>query len=219
MTKIRVMFVGEGPSGLPADRIINVFHFWDAGAYDDGKLLDAQFQVARFYGGVGGGVLPTQGSPMGYYMSPWVKRDAQLIAYNLDDAKPRLPHPLPLTLPAAGGNGLPEEVCVVGTLHAAPPVSPRRRGRLYFGPLFTGAADVGTTTHPARPEASFVNDFCKALQTMTIAFDSAPAWSIRSVTPSENFQPIVSGYVDNALDTQRRRGPDTTARQFWTGGP
>jgi hypothetical protein len=41
--------------------------------------------------------------------------------------------------------------------------------------------------------------------------DGVP-WCIRSTTPSENFVPIVGGYIDNAFDTQRRRGPADTAR-------
>jgi hypothetical protein len=47
---------------------------------------------------------------------------------------------------------------------------------------------------------------------------SALRWSIRSITPVENFVPIVAGWIDDAFDTQRRRGPDPSFRTNW-GAP
>jgi hypothetical protein len=37
-------------------------------------------------------------------------------------------------------------------------------------------------------------------------------WSIRSSVPTENFVPVVAGWMDNSFDTQRSRGTDATVR-------
>lgn len=207
MSEVRIMFVGQGPSGLPEDRVVNVFHFVGAGTYDADRenFVD---QVELFYNG------GTSPAPVASFISAWVSRAAQLIAYDMTTAKPRIPTVREFTLVAPNASGgLPEEVACCLSYMAAPPVTPRRRGRLFIGPLTTNAYDPGTASTASRPAASFVSSLISsAVALAEYGGLTNPGWSIRSSVATLPYSRIVQGYVDNALDTQRRRGPKTTAR-------
>jgi hypothetical protein len=210
MANVRVMFVGHGPSNLPEDRVINVFHFVGSGAYAATAEL-ALDNVEDFY-------LETFTQTLGIasWLSPWIQRSAELRAYDLTAAKPRIPTIRAITLPSIGAaDGAPEEVAVCLSYLGAPPITRRRRGRIFVGPLKSSAVVAATSSVPARPHTSLMSDLTIAA-TRLATFGVTCQWSIRSSLPAENFVPIVSGYVDNALDTQRRRGPVTTARTLWT---
>lgn len=208
----RVMFVGHGPSNLPEDRVINVFHFSQSGAYEDNvpACFDA---VSDFYIGA------RSTRPVAQWLSPWVQRDAELRQYDLAEAKPRVPTIQTLDLGAVpSAEGAPEEVALCITMHGAvpPALTARRRGRLYIGPLNNFGVVGGSTSAPSRPQATLITDLTEA----AIQLAGLPAttfrWCIRSTVPAENFVPVASGYVDNAFDTQRRRGPEASTRTPWT---
>lgn len=209
MANVRVMFIGHGPSNLPEDRVVNTFHFVGSGDYASTADL-ALDNVEDFYNGSLG-----QSQVIAYWLSPWVQRSAELRAYDLTQAKPRVPTIRPFTLATGQSTGLPEEVAVCLSYYGAPPITPRRRGRLYIGPLNGSGASSSTSLLPARPQPALVSDLCVAASRLAI-YGSLAQWSIRSSLPTENFVPIVAGYVDNALDTQRRRGPDPTDRTLWS---
>jgi hypothetical protein len=209
MAFIRTMFVGHGPSNLPEDRVVNVFHFATSADYTISLPL-VETAVVEFYNTVAGSPAPAKA--VGSYLSPWVQRAVELRSYDLEEVKPRTPTVLPFTLPAVEpGGGLPEEVAVVCTLHGTPPpaVGPRTRGRIYIGPLAMAAMQLGAATAPARPLPAFKDVLKFALERLV---NNSPGWAIRSVTPVQNFVAIDQGYIDDAFDTQRRRGPRTTSR-------
>lgn len=214
MTTTRVMFVGQGASGLPEDRFINVFHFHDPTVlpWDDSmpELLEA---LEDFYTEPN-----TNGSTIGQMISPYVNRTAQLVFYNLGQAPPRTPVPWDITLPAPLAGSLPEEVAVCLTLLGAPPVTARRRGRIFLGPLVSSSAVMAPagTTSPTRVGSTLSVTLKQAATRLQVAAAAAGVpWCVRSTVPSENFVPIVGGYIDDAFDTQRRRGPDDTVRTAW----
>lgn len=206
------MFIGHGPSNLPQDRIINVFHFTGTGAYADNT--DACFDAVHdFYVGA------RSTRPVAQWLSPWVQRSAEMRQYNLDEAKPRVPTILPLDLGSVPSTeGAIEEAALCITLHGGipPALTARRRGRVYIGPLNNFGVVGGTTTVASHPQTALITDLTEA----AIQLAGSPAltvqWCILSTVPAVNFVPIVSGYVDNAFDTQRRRGPDATQRTPWT---
>jgi hypothetical protein len=117
---------------------------------------------------------------------------------------------------------MPEEVALVCTLKGDPPDTARRRGRIYLGPFsLNGLAQVGATnTVPARPNVASSQGIVRVAADRCIDLANQTAiprtWVIRSTVPVENFVPITNGHIDNAWDTQRRRGPATTARTLWT---
>lgn len=212
MAICRVMAVFQGASLLPEDQFVNTFHFAEFGTTQSGEYeQDCADAVGAFYVDV------VSGETMGSFLSPYVKRVFVTKSYNLSIPEgTRVPTITGWTLPAGATEGMPEEVAICCTLEGAPPVTPRRRGRIYIGPLtnYTFTRESATTTLPCRPNFSTSSSVGQQLinRCAILASKHALGWSIRSVTPTENFVKIVGGYVDNAFDTQRRRGPDPTAR-------
>jgi hypothetical protein len=203
------MFIGHGPSDLAADRVVNVFHFTTTDDYAIGsaKCLNA---VYEFY---------TQTTPgagrIGELLSPWIQRDAELRSYQMTLPKnERVPTVYPMTLPTGSAQGWPEETCLCLSVRGAPPAGPRKRGRIFLGPLNVDAVLVASTTNPTRPSQALRDNVLLHAKKLVDTADIE--WCIRSTRPSENYVPIVSGYVDNAFDNQLRRGPDATERWEFT---
>lgn len=206
MTQIRAMAVFQGGSELPEDQFVNTWHFVTPGADSAADQAAVAAVVGDFYRAV-----PSLGGPdtVGMYLSPYCLRSFTIKTYDLADAMPREPTEFVDTLPAAtSSNGLPAEVACCLSFQGGPPVTAHRRGRLYIGPLAVEANDPASSTTPARVSTSLRN----ALR--TAAFDvreSGTGWSIFSPTTGL-FSPVVTGHVDDAFDTQRRRGVAPSGR-------
>jgi hypothetical protein len=214
MSHIRVVFTGQGPSGLPVDRTVNVWHFEGPGSYVE-DVDNAISLMNAFYTQISS----TQVNPIGYFLSPWVARAATRTAYNMDAAIPRVPTTEALTLPTSGGaNGLPNEVAVCLSFEGAPPHTARRRGRVYIGPLWNGAgvSVAATSASDGRVSDTLIHDLTVAADLLMLPLGGV-VWVIRSSLPTPNYVPVVSGWVDNAFDTQRRRGQASTARTVFDG--
>lgn len=212
MTNMRAMAVFQGGSGLPEDRFINVFHFTGGGVAAS-DMAAAAARVAEFYDSVPAGA----STAVGGFLSPYIQRAFEVRVYDLDTPKPRVPTIGTYTLPASvNPSGMPEEVALCVSYTAAPPITKRRRGRIYIGPLNQSAAVFvpASTTDFSHPGEEFTNT-C-AFAAAFLAQDGTVDWVIRSSLPTENFVRIAAGYVDNAFDTQRRRGPDPTTRTPWS---
>lgn len=142
-------------------------------------------------------------------------QSAEIRFYDMADPPPRIPEVRDMLYspghdPAQGN--LPEEVAVVLTIHGTPPVTPRRRGRLYLGPLCT------TALSSVPEQATRVSDqLVDAIAARAVAFKqdaSGGDWVIYS--PTSGFAvSVAGGWVDNAFDSQRRRGPDASSRTTW----
>lgn len=215
MPTIRVMFVMQGASLLPEDRFVNVFHFHDPVVGDSTAAI--QLCMNELEDALTGSI--SGGNTLSQFISPYVSRAAKLVAYDMLTGEPRVPITRNITLSSTSAGGYAEEAAIVLSTHGSPPITPRRRGRMYFGPLVDSATCVaaGTTSSPARPSSASAAHVVQALVAFggKLMSDSTAAglpWSIRSTVPDVNYVPIVGGYVDNALDTQRRRGPSPTGR-------
>lgn len=226
MGAIRVMFIGQGPSGLAEDRIVNTFHFWNEEPRDPGDPLACANAVSNFYIAAAG-ASGTATATVASMLSPWVGRTAELRAYDMQEPgaghtgePPRTPHIYQILLGTAGSSeGLPEEVALVCTLHGAPPLGKRNRGRIYLGPLGRHVMTAAAASDASRPTPLVLNNLQIACQNLIAQTNTPLNWCIRSTLPTENYVPIVSGYIDNAFDTQRRRGPDPTARSTFSSLP
>jgi len=115
---------------------------------------------------------------------------------------------------APTGTTLPSEVSLVCSFQADRisgfPQS-RRRGRIYFGPLDEALNNNGRPTDAARTA------FCAQMENLfdaVIAVEAGCYWGVWSSTDG-SISPVVNGWVDNAWDTQRRRGVSSTARTTW----
>jgi hypothetical protein len=113
------------------------------------------------------------------------------------------------------GTPLPSELAVVLSFQGArTPGFPqaRRRGRIYLGPLGTGANTSG------RPTAALITAMATqaaAFKTTIDALASDTEWAIWSVANQAPVD-ITGGWIDNAFDVQRRRGVEETSRTTWT---
>lgn len=137
--------------------------------------------------------------------------------------------------PAGGATSLPEEVALVCTLRAsgwataaveAPDAGDpgsavdrpkqRRSGRLFLGPLSSFGLVEEASTFRARPSDTFrgvILDRAEALSDELDALDVEwHVWSRVDVTTRR----ITDAQVDNAWDTQRRRGTAATVRSTRT---
>lgn len=123
--------------------------------------------------------------------------------YNMADPKPREPR--------AVSEGEEPSSAAPGPLEVASCLSfysernlPRRRGRVFVGPWPASVMDV-------RPGAS-VETALRGLAGMLANIGGANVdWCIFSPTSNAYFK-VTDWWMDNAWDTQRRRGSDATAR-------
>ncbi len=158
-------------------------------------------------------------SALSSYLSPAIAQNGHEIKLSdLPGTPPNYPfYTTPFNLSAApAGSPLPSEVATClsfqGSKAAGFPQA-RRRGRIYIGPLDTTALDAN-----GRPSSAMLTAITSAAATFksTIAaLASDTAWSIWSPTDGAAV-PVANGWMDNAFDTQRRRGIDRTTRTTFT---
>jgi len=130
--------------------------------------------------------------------------------------------------PTLGTSGLPEEVALCMSYSAdlssvaergAGGTRPRarRRGRVFIGPLSQAAAQQDTTTKRTKPATvalSAWTDNAKQFLATALLADGW-TWCVFSPTLWEMFD-VTQVWVDDAFDTQRRRGPDAVGRTLVT---
>lgn len=216
MARALAQVVFQGTSALPEDVFVNTFHFITASGpvtEADADAISADLQ--SFYN-----TTHAPGtSPLASDISGTVSRtsNASVIkVYDLDDPMPRTPLKTYLwTLGAGSGSvGLPNEVALCLSYRAVPASgeNPRtRRGRLYIGPLqSTNISGVGGDVIPA---AAMINKLCGAGS--FLAASATTTWAVYSRVEDQMFG-VEEGWVDNAFDTQRRRGRKAQARTLWT---
>lgn len=211
MSILLIQHCFQGKSGMPKDRFINTFHgvtVPDPLTVDLQAMCDA---VLGFYDSSSHGLTS--------YLSPWCAGDGRNVKiYNLDDEKPRAPifeFEVTATPPiTTSGTGFPNEVCCCLSYKALPvsgQVASRRRGRIYIGPLNTATGSI-TPPGDSRPAPAFQNRLLGAAQACWGELaDAGFIWSVYSPT-NDAAVAIATFTVDDAFDTQRRRGFDPTAQ-------
>lgn len=212
-------------SGLPTDVVVNTFHFlWTSSTPPTPAQYAALMaRIKAFYEYIFNG---SSGVQMAMYTRP---ANASFKIYDLEDAQPRVPvyqAANPLTVGQdAGGSILPEAAICLSYKAAA--VSgqnlARLRGRIYLGGLGSTCMGVGTSTHGPIVTSLAITRITAAAVTLA-AVQTPPGftWCVYSPTIrassgsySTAFNAITNGFVDNAFDTQRRRGDSPTSRTLW----
>jgi hypothetical protein len=207
MTILRAQVALQGKLGLPKQQFMNTLHFDVPGIDPAGEaaLIDPVLQ-AFYKDGANGNQVAQNDHPIRYY--------------DLDDPEPRVPVLETLMdLPAAPNvEGYPSEVALAcsysGAVISGANMA-RRRGRFYFGPLKNTSGDlVGNVIRPVDNLVACLVANMEALEADIDALGAGFRWVVYSPT-SNSSTPVTNGWVDNAFDTQRRRGEDATARVTW----
>lgn len=197
---------------LPEDQVVTTWHFNCTTDASLGALAVAT-RLTEFYNNI-----PTSGTsrPCSFIPASISTTGGFIKVYDLSEPMPRPPLvEVPLTLFSAGGAGYPTETCVclsyqAGKVPGVPQA--RRRGRIYFGPL-TVATGTADTQDQVRPSAALRNTLALAATDLMNKNDDV-SWVVYSRVLG-TAATIEDGWVDNAFDTQRRRGIDRTARTVW----
>nr|CRY96650.1 hypothetical protein [uncultured prokaryote] len=135
--------------------------------------------------------------------------------YDMDGPPPHYPIAVrPLALTTVDNASLPAEVALCLSFQAqkfsgVPQAS--RRGRIYLGPM--GGSATGLD---GRPESVTVGLITTAASAFLDRGAANPQWSwVVWSTKNETSAPVADGWVDNAWDTQRRRGLIPTSRDVF----
>jgi hypothetical protein len=215
-------------NGLPKDAVQNTFAFMVGGSADRDLVAgDIDSRLTSFYTNIGA-----------YRSSQMDWSGSTVDVIDMTDDKPRLPFytaPLTQTNPAGTANDMPAEVAVVLSVEGEKTSGVnmrRRRGRVYIGPLQISAADhalVETGLYTAISNAAATNLLNPTLPLglcdwaiyspythhgvpVGERFTNEDEWpEIPDALPA-SFTPAARCWVDNAFDTQRRRGVSATTR-------
>lgn len=216
MPLIRAQMTLQGKSGIPEDQFVNTYWFNTGGV----TFEDAAPLIVASLDQLYTAVVPPNPNALSAFMSGFIADNPEVRLYNMEDLPPRIPEVFVLTgtFGQAPAEGLPEEVALCVSFHGAPPITARRRGRVYIGPLNINCLDGGgtsTSSNPVRPSGLFVTTLQNCFSTF-LGNDAGDWWVVRSETSGLS-TPIVGGWIDNSFDTQRRRGVESSVRTTWVG--
>lgn len=227
-------------SGITADTIDNDFYFAlsDMAEIDATRATAIATDLEDFYNAIQSpGV-----APIASYLADSVARTSNSVTIKFYSHEDPVVSPLIWGSPkqvrtftlgsAASGLSLPGEVALVLTYHAdltdipetqtnptPPPAiirpAARRRGRLYLGPFNSTVLTESAGDLEGTPSAALINALIGAADALQTALPANTVWQVYSDAEVDNF-PVVGGWVDNAFDSQRRRGNLATARTTWT---
>nr|CRY97694.1 hypothetical protein [uncultured prokaryote] len=195
---------------IPADNTVNTLYFdidrSDIGVTEETIMNSVGNSIWKLYDGI----------------SNWLSAKAlaatgnEVKFYDLADPSPRVPffiYDLPL-IPMGNTDHLPMEVALCTSFQGdkeSGVSQASRRGRIFIGGLSNSSNDNG------RPLDALRSALAQA--THDLAEDSGNesnwTWIIWSRTNSAGTT-VKNGWVDNAFDTQRRRGVSPTTRSTWT---
>lgn len=207
---IRAQAVFQGASLLPEDRFVNTFTFRTGNLGEDpvvaGDFTTIAAALVDFYNVAG-----PSGNSVQRYMSADIVRSAdaaEIRMYDLGNLHPRPPHVVEWTVGANALNTrLPSEAAIVGSFYGFRNI-PRQRGRIYVGPLNLDALNQAN----GRPADGARQAIAEAMGDL-IGSTGVIDWVVLStVPPGFTSIKVSNGWVDNAFDTQRRRGIATTSR-------
>ena len=234
MALLRIQHQFNHASGLAADVVVNTFYVLGPDPTAPG-VLDAApglvTAVGRFYNaGVGQG----DAAVVDFMHTKSFAELAHTVKiYNMADPTPRAP----ITTETFGGpvgsvntaDGLPHEVAICLSYNALPisgTSQKRRRGRIYIGPLASNAATDILPTNVVRPEEALRQVLLDSGERLSQEFDAVGYdWVIFSPTTHGSDAPVLTDAaisqvqqlsVDDAFDTQRRRGEARTLVQSIT---
>jgi len=205
--KVRAQVILHTVDALSANYVTNSWCFETADPPGPAEYADYTTAFKDFYDDLSGLIsvnIAQNGHEVKYYdleQSPPPNYPTAIEVFNLTTA------PTAATLPT-------EVACCLSMQGQKVPglVQRRRRGRIYIGPLSTAASTLG---RPSTTLQSTLASACQSLATALAAADEPGNLAIWSEVDGDAV-PVTDGWIDNAFDTQRRRGVQTTSRTTFT---
>lgn len=200
-------------TNMPSDVVTNDWHMsWPLGSPADGDFENARDRLVTFYDEV---YAIGAGDDL---MAPWMlPAAATLKVYNIQDPIPRAPvylsaAPLADSRAASAVTALETAICLSfqgDPLSGVPQA--RRRGRVFLGG-FAGVVAAGDDNQFPVVDPIIVTGIADAASTLAGGLTTDGwVWVVYSRVNLSG-APVTNGWVDNALDTQRRREVGATSR-------
>lgn len=205
----RVLAVWERASGLPEDRIVNSWVWRNDTAFSPPETFADRVRdiLDDFYNDAA----PT--FSIKSFMSPELQSLTYRV-YDLGQPPPREPLIRPsIDWTQPSGTAMAAEVALCMSFYADRNL-PRRRGRLFLGPLNQSAGV--TTAGVLRPNVNFRNTIANRAKDMINRTGGGQGtWTVLSGADAD-VKVITNGWIDDAFDTQRRRGWSATERTLFS---
>lgn len=225
ITEVHTQVILHKKSSIPADIVVNSWN-WRCGvsgsAGDDPNatvLTDIASRISTFYGDIaaflGSSIKTGTGAVELRHYNVHDHLDGSLVGPPFaTDA---------FNLIAVGTNSLPDELSIVVSYQAGvsgiPEFGPgratrpraRRRGRLFLGPIAQGSLSEDSTTHEVFVSSTYRSSIATSAGTALKGTTNGTTSAVWSRTDAE-MHDVLTGWVDNAFDIQRRRGQLSTAR-------
>lgn len=210
-------------SGIEADSVQNVWHFIaPAGNPSTPQFGDMMNILKDFYDLLStdlGGSLSSGVNPI---FIEFTKLTAERPPPGIGLGPPIINGAVQWLNPPPTATGYPEEVCTCVTLDGTtaldseggvtgPHPAARKRNRKYIGPLNAGTGSAGSPTYEVRPTVTWRSKLAQAVLDILITKALTKGWSLTGFSPTlwQTFPPH-NLWVDDAFDTQRRRGEAAT---------
>lgn len=208
MGAYRAQVVIPASTGIGKDNVVNAWGFY---TLDTNSVAQAAIitNLRLFYDGW---------ANYRSFLYNWPQ--AKLKLYHLVDPIPRVPIydgllGLNATVPTTT---LPTEVALCLSFqaaHVSGQSQRRRRGRVYCGPL----AQVAAVSSTGRPSGTVMTSLAASAESLRVGIGSTTvSWVVLSQpkqTDPITWAIVTGGWVDDAFDTQRRRGPASTTRTIF----
>lgn len=219
MALLRCKITIPRDTALPEDVSVNTLHFSTTEGF---PYTTARTDIA--------GALNTCYAAFDQLLSAVLAPPGSMRFYDMGDPEPRVPlgdHALALTVDTTTTSLFPEECAIVASFSAAAVSGEnraRRRGRIYLGPI---APSSVLTSGRVRVPAGSITAIASGMGSLLAASIASPTWTWVVYSPTyaaenadfeDRYAPVVRGFIDDAFDTQRRRGPAPTTRVLW-GAP
>jgi hypothetical protein len=203
----QTQFIFQAASNRPEDAVTNTTHWFKGGAqFDYENIRD---MLVDFYSETPDGA---SNKLIDFMTSSGLSGNWNMKIYRLTDDKPRAPvYTSQGSFEIGSGTSLPAEIALVLSFQAEPESGlpqARRRNRIYLGPF-----DESANKETGRPEDALIETMLFAGKALLIAQDESITWGWHVYSPTQDAHyPVASGWVDNAWDSQRRRGVESTLR-------
>jgi hypothetical protein len=201
MTTLNVQHTIDSSNGLPADAVVNTWHFTTINPVTN-AIADSIFDaLVAFY------------QVIDQYYAATLNTSAHLKAYDRSDPSPRQPIRTRDYALVLGATSLPQEVALCMSYQAtrvSGQLQSRRRGRVYLGPFAVTAASDSV------PSAALLTAIKTAAQGLLTTSTANANWTWVQFSETDQAEhDVVDGWIDNAFDTMRSRGRRPTVRTLF----